>query len=302
MKKTLGYPALSFIQDLCPADENLNVAETLLDSLYNDSQILGKQIITQLLELDVMKDNLQSLQKGISAMIGAKHQLSAMNISKDDLALTLSVPICERKLSLQSQREWQKTLRTKADLNSPLGADITFDDFFETITRAMKLAQCNETMTKSAETKHEQRNHPTIPQNFGTAEKLCIFCNEPFHDKPLLCPKLPTMTRQDILSSVKSNKACTLCYDPTQYTKDCQLPPCNINSCGKNHSRFVHVENKFKKNQQTIKSETDICKVKPHSNLTYQPTHQAICKSVKAYVIAPDRHRLHESYLIHGQK
>ncbi len=179
-------------------------------------------------------------------------------------------------------------LKSSADLNSPLGADITFDDFFGAITRALKLAQLNQTMTKSSETKPEQRNRPTIPQNFGMAGKLCIFCNKPFHDKPLLCPKLPTMTRLDILSSVKSNKACTLCYDPTHYAKDCQLPPGNINSCGKKHSRFVHVENKFKKNQQTVKSETDISKEKPHSNLTYQPTHRAICKSVKAYVIAPD--------------
>ncbi len=81
MKKTLGYPALSFIQDLHPADENLEVAENLLDTLYNDSEILVKQIVTQLLDLDVMKDNLQSLQKGISEMVRAKHQLSAMNIS-----------------------------------------------------------------------------------------------------------------------------------------------------------------------------------------------------------------------------
>ena len=33
-------------------------------------KILVKQIVIQLLDLDAMKDNLQSLQKGISAMIG----------------------------------------------------------------------------------------------------------------------------------------------------------------------------------------------------------------------------------------
>ncbi len=66
LKKTLGYPALSFIQDLHPADKNLDVAETLLDTLYNDSQILVKQIVTQLLDLAVMKDNLQSTTRNIS--------------------------------------------------------------------------------------------------------------------------------------------------------------------------------------------------------------------------------------------
>ncbi len=34
----------------------------------------------------------------------------------------------------------------------------------------------------------------------------------------------------------------------------------------------------------------------PKSNLTYQATHEAICKSLKAYIVAPDGCRTDQSY------
>ena len=64
MQKTLAMPALSFVQNLQPVDENLTVAENLLESLYNDPQVLVEQLLDQLLDLEVMKDNCTSLQKG----------------------------------------------------------------------------------------------------------------------------------------------------------------------------------------------------------------------------------------------
>ncbi len=97
------------------------------------------------------------------------------------------------------------------------------------------------------------------------------------------------MAREDILSTMKSNKACTICYDHTHHAKECQLPPCKINNCGRKHSRFVHVDHKdnIKKNQQPAKDQSE-SQGQPKSNITYHPTHQAICKSVQAYIVAPD--------------
>ncbi len=183
MQKTLAVPALSFVQNLQPVDENLEVAENLLDSSYNDPQVLVKQLVHQLLDLETMKDIFTSLQKGLSTLMGAKQQLLALQVSPQDMAFILFVAITERKTSPQSKKEWQKILRRKKNQQSLIGADKTYDDFFDAITRAMKICQTHNFNRDS--NKQQPRPNTTLPSNFTTAGKTCIFCNSSFHEKPL---------------------------------------------------------------------------------------------------------------------
>ncbi len=231
MQKTLAVPALSFVQNLQPVDENLEVAENLLDSLYNDPQFLVKQLVNQLLDLETMKDTFTSLQMGLSRLMGAKQQLSALHVSPEDMAFILFVTIAERKTSPRSKKEWQKILSRKKNQQSPIGADVTYDDFFDAITRAMKICQTHSFNRDS--NKQQSRTNATLPSNFTTAGKTYIFCNSSFHEKPLSCPKLPQLQRREILQLAKENKACTLCYDTSHRATSCKLPHCTINNCGK---------------------------------------------------------------------
>ncbi len=59
MQKTVANSALSFVQNLQPVDKNLEEAENLLDSPYNDPQVLVEQLVDQLLNLGQWKTILQ---------------------------------------------------------------------------------------------------------------------------------------------------------------------------------------------------------------------------------------------------
>ncbi len=68
-------------------------------------------------------------------MMVAKQQLSALQVTYCDMTFIFFVAICKRKISFQSKKESENTTNKE----SSIGANVTFDDFFDTVPRAMKL-------------------------------------------------------------------------------------------------------------------------------------------------------------------
>ncbi len=79
------------------------------------------QTQTQMLE-EVQKTLDHKEQKEISTMMGAKQQVSAMQVSSDDMAFILFAAICEKEIYFQSKKEYEKTLQAKKNTPSPIGA------------------------------------------------------------------------------------------------------------------------------------------------------------------------------------
>ena len=159
-----------------------------------------------------------------------------------------------RKLSHQLQEKWLLYLQQNQTLRGNL---LMFRDWLslsatihqDIVGQTSSFGDRNKFRKDSPRATSFVSNASSKPKNSPTD---CPLCQE---DDALW--KCETFRKQDVAerrSTVKKLNRCFLCLRSGHISKDCSFKPCDINDCGKNHSRMLHDP---KENSETVdESET----------------------------------------------
>ena len=309
LKKVLEGKALRYIGNLTDShDRNYEGALEMLDQYYYDNQVTGKEAIDKMLSLPQAGFDANSMEENLFDLSSIYQVLEGLELSTRDWKTLVFTVLAEKTININGKRSWAKKCEQKEDNRHPLGHSATIKDFFDVLKREIKLTRQTTSPKKKHEKKEEEKKEEkkkeekkkeerkTLPGSFGAQKsgqeneerRKCLFCTKTGH--PVWkCRDFKSKSVPERWTWVKDNKVCRLCFDKHR-TEDCKLKKCNIENCGKPHSRLLHSTKRVTSNATTRQSRentehttenppTTNCSV----NSKYSTTHKAILQSCLAW-------------------
>ena len=243
-----------------PDNTSLKTSLETLDRVYGETSLQVRSIANDIRDLDAMEDKVQSLEHGLGMLHNMYNNLVQKDLSADQMTFLLFSALVEDKLSSRALAEFVKIKRQNKNPASAIGCDCTIDDLLESVGRALASARHMEKRSPKKQDekkpKDQRRSPPSSHATGGASAKedddkkkndaKCPFCDQKAHSQPNIvgCKKLPSLSKSQILKLAKKAKIkCMICLTKS-CKKDCSFGKCNIQSCGKNHCRFLHPKSK----------------------------------------------------------
>ncbi|XP_059096827.1 uncharacterized protein LOC131891316 [Tigriopus californicus] len=296
LRKVLKGEARSFIDQLPHDGRSLETAIEILKNIYDRPELHVQEILKTLFDMPRTTSEVSSLKAFLASSRGCLQRLSALDISGEQLANILFLSLCERTFSTDIQKAWIGEKRTTSKSKKSRAA--TPADLFEFIED--KLAQ---SLQLSSTDKSTLKKDFSLPASFSSTCEwgLCNFCGQ--KHKSHACPKLKSMSREEIIKTIKDQRLCSLCYEPGHSSSSCWRSSCPINNCGGLHTVYVHRDASWKSNLTSPNNSVRKSSTPFHVNNispppaqqptnTFKPKTMAICKSVMTFLITPSGERL----------
>ena len=205
-----------------------------LDNRYSNPTLYLREVTNSLNSLPRMKDERESLMRGINALEAGWNNLKSRNLSNEDLLTMYFLNLYEPKLSPKITQLWN-TKRTKArDDTCPLGFKLTIDDFFSCCHDVEHMVLYS---VEAAAAGKKEDQAPRKPVMFGAHAtsmdqnliypgdgKSCPIpnCKQNMHKFLLKCPMLPKISSAALHNWCKEmSVTCKLCLACSHKTQDC---------------------------------------------------------------------------------
>jgi hypothetical protein len=255
LKKVLSGNALKYIGSLTDSkDKNYLGALKMLDRHYHDKQLTGKEAIERLMNLSRMTNDPSSIEETFFSLSNIYQIIRGLDLTDKEFKTLIFTSIAEQKLTNPIRKAWAKRCEDKRSKSHPLGHRAKVSDFFEVIERELKLSRSmSHSSTKQDDGKKKEKQETkkedkrSLYSSFGANKKdskeeshtlKCVFCSKPH--KSSKCQTFRDKSIHDRWEMVKAKKLCSLCFRTHENFKDCTFKPCDINGCGKRHSRLLH--------------------------------------------------------------
>lgn len=324
LKSKVDGQAFTLIENLSPDPANYNVAMKTLKQFYNNPVLQVRSVMDQLIDLP-QQLNMFDLHAKINSI---DQSFDGLQLTSDQLYNLMFINLCLRKVPTEVSTSFAKAQRRLREQGDPnVGVNQKRSTLIKLLSQEaedyISRKSCNNHKSKLDRSDiHKLR--PTAPSSFNTQNDSgqkrgqdCPFCKKPRHKIGSDCPALKSnkISRDDVLNAIKAYKLCTRCLTVGHRGTDCSVvPPCA--TCNKNHSKWVcrgpyvppwerdgPVERgvefppSFPGANPTPSSNTT------HSSEvgTYAPSHRAICKSLDAFLVGPNKEQVKVRVLLDSQ-
>ena len=143
VKKSLAKSALKQVENLVEVDANYEIAIRILNEAYLNPCLAVKTILTQLIDLDHVKNTVENMNSCYSKLFGIIQRLEQLGMSDGDVANMLIMCLVERKLPPEVVKSWsRKVLRhqefSDGDPDNPSYHGLPMASFLRTILNSIR--------------------------------------------------------------------------------------------------------------------------------------------------------------------
>ena len=225
--------AKSTIEGLSHSGDHYEEAVKCLETRYNRPKLIHQTHVKKIVEIPALKDGSRSELRRLHDT--AQQHIRALKTMGHEPDGNFITSFLQLKLDRTTLFEWQKHNQDSTDVSH-------YQDLLDFINRR---AQASETLNpetrKSHRSDHPKKHSPFHSATFTARVNgncTCVVCRTERHAS-FTCPEFKSMSREKMISTVRSNKLSLNCLKPGHFSKQC--PSQNrCRRCQRPHHTLLH--------------------------------------------------------------
>ena len=273
--KTVSGDVLSIAEgELYPDEDSLDIFLDILEQQFGQTDLFVEDIISQLMNLEKMSDDVTSLQKGWAEMRRLSRLLKLKDLNNEQLLMVFFIGITKVKITNRCLTKWLAKKKEEANDESVVGHNCKLEDYISVIQATLTNARAFDEQKKAKQSllpknddKKQSQNQTRSGYSRGSgrntmssfqtgsggrktdtksqSDRKCSICQKKYsevdHTKPLFCPELKRKNKNQLMDFINDQNLCANCLVPGHYSKLCRSKHfCGVQGCRRRHYYLLH--------------------------------------------------------------